>query len=285
MSHERSNPTVLLVDGRDLRRAGLVSLLADWATSSGVSLVAVEPTDAINIMGEQDQCRMVVLSIGGESIREREVQQNLRVLRALGPGVPIVILSDREEVVEMRAALGIGAQGFIPSSMNPRLALQAISFILNGGSYFPPSAIREPGERQTAPAPPVPSSGQNNEGPVTRSRPRPLQPVRPERREQEDDPLDESRGSMLTPRQGDVLRLLKEGHSNKVIARNLGMTEATVKVHMRQIMRKLGAQNRTQAALCVAQAAGNGDTLYEDDEVASGQYASFVPAHIVAMAK
>jgi DNA-binding NarL/FixJ family response regulator len=54
----------------------------------------------------------------------------------------------------------------------------------------------------------------------------------------------------LTPRQLEVLDRLREGKPNKLIARDLNMTEATVKVHVRQIMRKLGAANRTQAVLC-----------------------------------
>ncbi len=54
----------------------------------------------------------------------------------------------------------------------------------------------------------------------------------------------------LTQRQHAVLKLLQQGQSNKRIARELRMCESTVKVHVRQIMRKLGACNRTQAALC-----------------------------------
>jgi DNA-binding NarL/FixJ family response regulator len=56
----------------------------------------------------------------------------------------------------------------------------------------------------------------------------------------------------LTPRQLEVLGRLREGKPNKLIARDLNMTEATVKVHVRQIMRKLGATNRTQAVLCAS---------------------------------
>jgi DNA-binding NarL/FixJ family response regulator len=53
-------------------------------------------------------------------------------------------------------------------------------------------------------------------------------------------------------RQQEVLSFLRRGISNKLIARELNMTEATVKVHVRQIMRKLGAANRTQVAVIVA---------------------------------
>ncbi len=52
---------------------------------------------------------------------------------------------------------------------------------------------------------------------------------------------------LLTPRQMTVLTLLQQGKANKIIAYELGMSESTVKVHIRNIMRKMGATNRTQA--------------------------------------
>jgi DNA-binding NarL/FixJ family response regulator len=59
--------------------------------------------------------------------------------------------------------------------------------------------------------------------------------------------------SGLTARQWEVLERLRQGESNKLIGRQLKLRESTVKVHIRQIMRKLGATNRTQAALCAAE--------------------------------
>jgi DNA-binding NarL/FixJ family response regulator len=59
--------------------------------------------------------------------------------------------------------------------------------------------------------------------------------------------------SGLTARQWEVLERLRQGESNKLIGRQLKLRESTVKVHIRQIMRKLGASNRTQAALCAAE--------------------------------
>ncbi|TAI67711.1 hypothetical protein CWO89_01580 [Bradyrhizobium sp. Leo170] len=59
------------------------------------------------------------------------------------------------------------------------------------------------------------------------------------------------RNRNLTARQNAVLELLSRGESNKAIARRLGMREGTVKVHVRQILRKFGLMNRTQvAAVC-----------------------------------
>jgi DNA-binding NarL/FixJ family response regulator len=65
----------------------------------------------------------------------------------------------------------------------------------------------------------------------------------------------------LTSRQYEVLRLLQEGQSNKRIARTLGLRESTIKVHVRQIMRKLGVANRTQAALTAIRVPANDQVL------------------------
>jgi DNA-binding NarL/FixJ family response regulator len=62
-------------------------------------------------------------------------------------------------------------------------------------------------------------------------------------------PNDAMRQYELTPRQWEVLGLLGNGKSNKAIAKDLGMQETTVKAHIKQIMKKLNVENRTQAAL------------------------------------
>ncbi|WP_373876012.1 response regulator transcription factor [Methylobacterium soli] len=53
----------------------------------------------------------------------------------------------------------------------------------------------------------------------------------------------------LSPREKDVLRALSVGASNKLIARDYELAEATVKIHVKNVLRKLKAQNRTQAAI------------------------------------
>lgn len=58
-----------------------------------------------------------------------------------------------------------------------------------------------------------------------------------------------SDNSRLSPREREVLSHLVDGHSNKAIGRLLGMTEATVKVHLKSVLRKIRVENRTQAAI------------------------------------
>jgi DNA-binding NarL/FixJ family response regulator len=151
--------------------------------------------------------------------------------------VPLVIFSENESREEIISALKIGAQGVLYAGMNSELALQAFSFILNGGSYFP-SALRPRrpySQRHPASDCDLTPSCVNGESSA-------------------EDLIDADLTDLnLTGRQGAVLELLRRGNSNKVIARRLAMSEGTVKFHVRQIMRKFGVTNRTQvAAVCGA---------------------------------
>jgi DNA-binding NarL/FixJ family response regulator len=240
-------PVVVVIDARELRRASIVELLRPWASEQELQVQARSPAGGLEMLEDESDLRLIVLSVGSTSMAEKETQQQLKVLRALGGGIPIVIVSDREEPNEVVAALGLGVQGFLPTAIRPELALQALSFIVSGGSYFPPAAIRQ---LQHIRAPGAPSAADRGEGEAGDGRGSGRgDPERTAAREGEDA---EASCPAMTIRQREVLTLLRQGEPNKIIARKLGMTEATVKVHVRQIMRKLGATNRTQAALSAA---------------------------------
>jgi DNA-binding NarL/FixJ family response regulator len=242
MPESCGSPKVIVVDALDLRRAGMIRLLEPWASSAGLELAALTPDKAPDKLEAGFCCKMLILAVGGASILGRDNLRSLKVLRALSPDIPIVIVSDNADSDEVAAALDLGTQGFLHTEMTPELAMQAFSFILSGGSYFPPSAMRQLQSRSEVGQDPgfVNAVGM----------------IDPDQKQflamRATGVLDdnESRGSTLTARQKAVLEHLRQGQPNKLIARRLGMTEATVKVHVRQIMRKLGAANRTQAAVC-----------------------------------
>jgi DNA-binding NarL/FixJ family response regulator len=145
----------------------------------------------------------------------------------------LVIFSESESREEIISALNIGAQGVLYAGMSSELALQAFSFILNGGSYFPSALHPRRPYPQRHPAidcSPTPSRG--NGGSSAQNA-------------KDGDLTDRN----LTARQRAVLELLSRGNSNKVIARRLAMSEGTVKFHVRQLMRKYGVTNRTQVAV------------------------------------
>jgi len=127
---------------------------------------------------------------------------------------PVVVLAWANDLELARAAIRHGAKGFIPVTMGFDVAVQAIRFVLVGGTYAPTDhlLLAPDQSRLSAPMPPLPVGG-------------------------------------LTAREISVVAAIKQGKSNKVIAYELNMCESTVKVHMRKVMKKLNAKNRTEVAM------------------------------------
>lgn len=249
MPTQRTEGSIVVLDSREFRRAGIVELLKPWAADQSLSVLASSPVAVLELLDEPLDLRLILVSVGSASISGREIQQQIKVLRALGGSVPIVIITDREDADEVVVALGLGVQGFLPTAIRPELALQALTFIVSGGSYFPPAAIQQLQRSQPPETPPTPGHrGAEESGDGGKRSPH-RSSGGPDYSGAQEEVEPEASGPAMTNRQKEVLSLLCHGEPNKIIARKLGMTEATVKVHVRQIMRKLGATNRTQAAL------------------------------------
>lgn len=133
-------------------------------------------------------------------------------LRALHPQLPIVVVSAREEPAVMRRALDHGAVGFIPKSADAATLGTAIQAVLDGDRWAPAAAMSAPAAAA-----------------------------------EEHDAARRLRD--LTPQQFRVLQMVGTGLLNKQIGYELNVSEATVKAHVTAILRKLGANNRTQAVL------------------------------------
>lgn len=257
-SEKRSE--IVLIDPQKLRQAGFVRLLENWAEANALDVVAISSAEELAL---GPHCAMVVLSVGGVSVLDRDPQLWIRSIRTVMQDVPLVILSDRETCAEIRAAFREGAKGFIATNLDPSLALEALTFLRHGGSFFPSSVLLEDAgtAEQDVPAPPperlAPAPLVAAERTQVRMRVGAVTAQRAEARPAPDPAAAPQITDRLTPRQSEVLERLREGKPNKVIARDLNMTEATVKVHVRQIMRKFGAANRTQAALCAMQFAAS----------------------------
>ncbi|MGE5336744.1 MAG: response regulator transcription factor [Gemmatimonadota bacterium] len=144
----------------------------------------------------------------------------LREWRRRLPAVPVVVISASEERTAVLAALDAGAAGFIPKSSPSDVMLPALELVLAGGKYVPPQAVCADSQRDR-----------------TRARRRSVDTI-------------ESLG--LTERQRDVLRLIAQGKPNKLICRELGLAERTVKAHVTAVFRALKVTSRTQAALAAA---------------------------------
>jgi DNA-binding NarL/FixJ family response regulator len=141
----------------------------------------------------------------------------LKSWRARFPAIPVIVLSAASDQQTVLAALGAGASGFIPKSSSNEVMLAAVRLVQEGGKYVPPQVL--------SPA-----------GPARSAQPARAQALSPDR-------------LGLTARQLDVLRLIAGGAPNKVICRELGLAERTVKTHITAILRALNVTSRTQAAI------------------------------------
>ncbi|HEY0197045.1 MAG TPA: response regulator transcription factor [Rhodanobacter sp.] len=143
------------------------------------------------------------------------------------PGVPVMVLSGSEDSTLMRELLSLGVQGFIPKAYSPEVMLSAVRLVLSGGVYVPPMMLLE-GNGSTASTARVETTAS----------------------------LEERLRKLLTERQIDVLRLLSQGKPNKVIARDLGISEGTVKIHLAAIFRALNVRNRVEAVVASRRISG-----------------------------
>jgi DNA-binding NarL/FixJ family response regulator len=168
---------------------------------------------------EHPDLDLVLLDIFLPGVRGLELFQ---ALRQDHPALPIVVLSAIDDPDVVKAVLAGGAMGFVPKSSPRPVMVNALRLVLSGGRYLPPELIVSEWE----------SMAHRVEGPET---PAP--------------PSAEDLG--LTERQRQVLACLAQGKSNKVICRELGLAEATVKVHVTAILRALKVASRTQAVVAI----------------------------------
>ena len=232
MSAMPDRPAVLIVDHLPLRALGLVTIL-DRMCGPNRCRVAQTTEEARRWVDARSPLSMIIYNAAGASLADRRHAMRLKALRARVAGTPLVVFSDSDNTEEVISALRIGAQGFLYSGTDVERALQGLSYILDGGSYFSSTialkhrasarAIRT-NERRDPPPEAVPDVSS----------------------------VAGAGWKALTERQQAVLRRLGKGESNKAIARQLGIREGTVKVHVRHILRKLGASNRTQIAIACA---------------------------------
>lgn len=139
-------------------------------------------------------------------------------MKAALPQIPIVIISGYSDKRTINAALERGASGFVPKTASGKTLLRALEGVLDGERYIPSSLLEEND------APSIFDQAPRRSGPI------------------EDSPLNK-----LTEREAEALKLLIAGKTNKQIAIDLGLQEITVKIHLRNCYKKIGATNRADA--------------------------------------
>jgi len=140
----------------------------------------------------------------------------IRAMRRAFPALPLLVMSATEDAQMVRTLIDLGVAGFIPKSDQSAVILQAVRLVLAGGTYAPLRLLAQ------VPAPDTATSRPTASPPTVTG---------------------------LTGRQSEVLAQLARGLPNKLIARELGLSESTVKVHLLAIYRVLSVRNRTEAVV------------------------------------
>jgi DNA-binding NarL/FixJ family response regulator len=249
---------IAVIDAMSFRRAMVESFLAGWAKYESIDLISIPPEEARAKLGDDVNCRMLIYFAARGPSLTPEMLDEIQEFRVSWPAAALVIVSDDVSLDGMRAAINAGAQGYFDIAMQPALALHALSFVLHGGTYFPPAAILaghsgaafphrncdadNASAQQESPASPLKQCDLGHLG----------SQIQDSTFVGKHDAVAKTAPPQMTARQEAVISCLCVGDSNKAIARKLGMTETTVKVHVREVMRKLCVSNRTQVAIVAA---------------------------------
>lgn len=171
--------------------------------------------------GEADINQVILANIGSNLLTDESVMADVKKLVMEAKSVPVIVLGAADDVDTVIAALECGAVGYIPPCIHFPNIVEAASLALVGGIFLSRKSLFA------------------------------LRDVVPSLRASDTAVLDQ-----FTARQLDVAQVLRHGAANKSIAYELDLRESTVKVHVRQIFKKLKATNRTQAAFLLNQMSG-----------------------------
>jgi two-component system nitrate/nitrite response regulator NarL len=215
-------PTALIYDS-SLLCSGLQRVL------QGTSFAVVEAASAAGfgrLQQSTPQPALVIIIANQNTSRALEV---IRQVRERFPETRIVVLADRFDLEFVRSGHKAGGDGFCLADSGPSVLITSLELVMLGESVLPSEVLRSI----------LDASPQKREQPLQDNTVEPNLP----------DP----KVCKLSAREAAVLSYLKEGAPNKIIARQFDITEATVKVHVKAILRKIGAANRTQAAMWASQ--------------------------------
>jgi DNA-binding NarL/FixJ family response regulator len=156
----------------------------------------------------------ILFNIGWRNANDVDVMESVKFLASSFANIPTIIIGDVEEMTHVMKILEYGARGYIPTSVGLDVAIEAVRLARAGGIFVPASSLASFQQHLSGEKP-----SQNG-----------------------------AMNGLFTARQAAVADALRRGKANKIIAYELDLCESTVKVHIRNIMKKLKAKNRTEVA-------------------------------------
>jgi two-component system, NarL family, nitrate/nitrite response regulator NarL len=204
---------VLLIDDHSLVRKGLEALLQ----SRGIEIAASVSSGDEGIRKAQElKPDIILLDVKMPGMSGLDT---LKSIQSLDLGIPVLMLTMSRDENDLQEALQNGAQGYLLKDMEPDDLVPALNSAAQGDNVVAKELI----------------------GSLTR--------IVQGKTEEPDRPEPATPLSELTPREQEILSHIAEGQSNKVIARELDITDGTVKLHVKAILRKLGVHSRVEAAV------------------------------------
>jgi DNA-binding NarL/FixJ family response regulator len=218
----RNNPVlgckmkILIVDDHALIRDALRGVLKKLKRGA-VLLEASNSQQALKVVEGHADISLILLDL---NLPDRDGLSLLAELRERYPAIAIVVMSALQDRTNVQNALDLGVVGYVPKSARREVMLSALQLVFAGGVYIPPEILAREETSLSVPTP--------------RHKNRPT--VSPSE-------------TGLSSRQLEVLALLMQGKSNKVICRMLNLAESSVKNHVTAILKALKVTNRTQAVI------------------------------------
>jgi two-component system nitrate/nitrite response regulator NarL len=222
-----SNPIpaiqVALICDSFLLRSGLQHILRNtpFAIAEAVSTIGPKRLQYCSL-----DTALLIIEASQNTGRVLEV---VRQVREQSPETRVVALAHQFDLDFVRSGHDAGVNGFCLADSGPAVLIKLLELVMLGESVLPSDVLRSIMDAST----------QRKEQPLQDNEPEPTLP--------------DLNACRLSPRESQILGCLREGAPNKIIARQFDVTEATVKVHVKAILRKIGAANRTQAAMWASQ--------------------------------
>ncbi len=221
---QRQSFAIILVGKSTLLREGLARILrsANFRILASVSCA----DDLLPSKLQLHQPLFLVVHTGDDF--DVAVEQ-IELFRNQHPGGRIAIVADHYRLDELVSAFRAGANGYFADVMTCDVFIKSIELVRMGETIFPPAFLSFVLDPEGDPRGEVAPRDENHQAILAGT--------------------ENTRAPQLSTREKSILRCLIEGDSNKCIARKIDIAEATVKVHVKAILRKIRVQNRTQAAI------------------------------------
>lgn len=206
-----SSDYVLIIDQRALERECLARSL--MAYDPHLNIATASSTEEWQAKSVSRDPSALIVILGSKTLAEAGVGDKIAELSTSFKDCPVVVIAESDDLHHVLKAVECGAKGYIPTSVGINVAAEAISLARAGGVFIPASSILAMKEF-------INSMAQG----------------------------DKCFSVLFTPREIQISEALRRGKANKIIAYEMDLCESTVKVHIRNIMKKLNASNRTEVA-------------------------------------